>query len=533
MDPLEHFLNHGVHEFRDPNALFDTQWYLAAYPDVAQAGTPPVLHYLLNGAAELRDPGPLFSTREYLETFPWLTRAGINPLVHRILSGFVAPRRRARLIGSGDYAGSPVRKTTVDVVDATISAFEDIEPDLAALKAHRLQDFPVIARLGPPCERAWAELYRTLTAPPRRVIFVAGLTEPDPAVISLIDAVKKSGLLAETLILSTDEVTRPAPTWLPREAQWRAYSDLGVQLGPEERAFLTTTFLHSLRPAQAMLVGSRAAWDSLLTHGAALAQLTIFFGWAPSGLRSASSLTGDLRTHFRTCLPYLRALYLEDERLAEELVERYGLPPEDRARLITLRRPWVAEEDHPDAAAPVRPHGSQRRIMWAGNPDERAEASLRNAFAQFGGDLELDLWRTYLPAIPVLDSEVDTIADFDCVLLTAAPESGADVLLDAASAGVPLLHLGEGELGIGVKPQEIDVDALFTRDGVVRPLADLSVRAVRRLRRLVGSEAERRVQLQRLKAYVAARHRPDQFMSTLTGDGGFLAAPAGRMENRP
>jgi hypothetical protein len=530
-DPLEHFLAHGVGEFRDPNALFDTQWYLAAYPDVAQAGVPPVVHYVRSGAAEMRDPGPLFSTREYLETFPWLGRVGLNPLVHRILSGYVAPAAPPAWTAPPDHVESPVSKAITDIVFETIRAFDAVEPDLAALASQRLQDFPVIPQLSAPCERAWAELYRTLTRRPQRVIFVGGLTEPNDALLSLVRAAERAGVLPDTLIVSTDEIQRPAPAWLPLEAQWRAYSDLGVWLEPHDRAVLTTTLLHSLRPAQAMLADSRAAWSCLLTYGPALGRLTDLFGWVPSGLRPDARMKADFLPHFRTCLPYLRAFYMEDERLADDLSERFGLPPADRSKLIVLRRPWRAEAERSgEGGAKARPHGGQSRVLWIGDPDERAESSLRHAVARFSSDLRLELWRTYKPVVPGREAEGDTIRDFDCVLLTLPPEGAADVLLETASARVPLLHLGQGELGLGLQRQEIEVDTLFARGGLEDPIADISARAARRLRRLLGSDAERQSQLQRLAAYVSARHRPEDFISVLTRDGGFLAPSSSQPE---
>ncbi len=62
--------------------LFDPNWYLATYADVAQAGIDPALHYLQHGGSEGRDPGPSFSTADYLQRNPDVAAAGVNPLVH-------------------------------------------------------------------------------------------------------------------------------------------------------------------------------------------------------------------------------------------------------------------------------------------------------------------------------------------------------------------------------------------------------------------------------------------------------------------
>lgn len=45
--------------------IWDENWYLARYPDIANYPAPPLLHYLRHGALERRDPGPTFSASAY------------------------------------------------------------------------------------------------------------------------------------------------------------------------------------------------------------------------------------------------------------------------------------------------------------------------------------------------------------------------------------------------------------------------------------------------------------------------------------
>ena len=52
MNPLAHYLRQGALEGRDPNPLFDSDWYLQQNPDVAKAGVNPLAHYLRAGAGE-------------------------------------------------------------------------------------------------------------------------------------------------------------------------------------------------------------------------------------------------------------------------------------------------------------------------------------------------------------------------------------------------------------------------------------------------------------------------------------------------
>lgn len=69
------------------SGLFDAEWYLSRYPDVAQEGRDPVTHYLEHGAFEKRDPSSRFSTKAYLKANPFLRDSAVNPLVHFIRSG--------------------------------------------------------------------------------------------------------------------------------------------------------------------------------------------------------------------------------------------------------------------------------------------------------------------------------------------------------------------------------------------------------------------------------------------------------------
>jgi len=74
-------------ELISTSGFFDAAWYLSQNPDVAAAGVDPVQHYLEFGAVELRDPSPRFSSRRYFEQHADVVAAGVNPLVHYVRFG--------------------------------------------------------------------------------------------------------------------------------------------------------------------------------------------------------------------------------------------------------------------------------------------------------------------------------------------------------------------------------------------------------------------------------------------------------------
>jgi autotransporter-associated beta strand protein len=87
-----HYTTYGWQEGRNPNAVFDTKGYLAAYGDVAAAGIDPLAHYVRYGAAEGRDPSAGFDGKAYLAANSDVAAAGLNPMLHYLQYGAVEGR---------------------------------------------------------------------------------------------------------------------------------------------------------------------------------------------------------------------------------------------------------------------------------------------------------------------------------------------------------------------------------------------------------------------------------------------------------
>ena len=116
MNPLLHYLRKGKSEGRQTKApsfsfwqrisignkfigkyaeyrainqsgMFDENWYLTQYPDVAESGMDPLQHYLEIGWRENKNPSEKFETLFYLKNNPDVLRSGVNPLRHYVLFG--------------------------------------------------------------------------------------------------------------------------------------------------------------------------------------------------------------------------------------------------------------------------------------------------------------------------------------------------------------------------------------------------------------------------------------------------------------
>lgn len=77
----------------EASSLFDPDWYLERYPDVAQSGADPAHHYLEFGWLEGRNPGPAFSTNGYLKAHKDVAAQRVNPLLHYLEYGQLEGRK--------------------------------------------------------------------------------------------------------------------------------------------------------------------------------------------------------------------------------------------------------------------------------------------------------------------------------------------------------------------------------------------------------------------------------------------------------
>jgi len=139
IDPLQHFLLHGLREFRDPNPFFDSIWYSSHYPDVGLGGIVPILHYLQAGGAELRNPNPRFDAAWYVDQHP---ESAANPLLYHIRFGRALGYTTERIIAISDYlpvSRPPVVKhqtLRVDVVIPVFSGFDETQRCLESVIAN-------------------------------------------------------------------------------------------------------------------------------------------------------------------------------------------------------------------------------------------------------------------------------------------------------------------------------------------------------------------------------------------------------------
>lgn len=111
------------------SGLFNSDWYINEYPDVAITGLPPLEHFVKYGFYFGRNPGPGFDNDFYLEQNPDVKNAGIHPLIHYIKYGIDEGRTPLQIsLSSIDFT------IRIDIIIPVYNALNDVKKCLASLR---------------------------------------------------------------------------------------------------------------------------------------------------------------------------------------------------------------------------------------------------------------------------------------------------------------------------------------------------------------------------------------------------------------
>ena len=168
--------------------LFDSEWYLRRYLDVAANGWDPALHYALFGASENRDPGPLFDGQWYLQHASDVAQAGLNPLLHYLQKG-KSEGRETRRVEEVNVVPATSPAVSHDYAE-WVKQYDTIaESDIAAIRHHirALREVPLISIVVPVFNPAPDLLRKTLDSViaqlyPRWELCIADDASSDPDV---------------------------------------------------------------------------------------------------------------------------------------------------------------------------------------------------------------------------------------------------------------------------------------------------------------------------------------------------------------
>jgi len=145
VDPFQHFETIGWKEGRNPNALFDTAGYLAAYADVAAAHINALDHYHQYGWTEGRDPSSTSTPPIISATTPTSRRrVSIRCCISSTTASTKAARHSRMGILGEDYGAAGASNVALKSVAITSARLEMLRGAIAVeAPCHGLGDGPL------------------------------------------------------------------------------------------------------------------------------------------------------------------------------------------------------------------------------------------------------------------------------------------------------------------------------------------------------------------------------------------------------
>lgn len=465
LNPLVHYLKYGCKngfeiQAAPPSAadrimssnLFDAEWYLTQYPDVASAGYSALRHYMAHGALEGRSPGPDFDATWYLTRYPDIT--GMNPLLHFIDHG----RSEGRLSQRAD--------NIIQLTSSFMQCIKELDPELPGTDYFNNPDAIQIidGRVRNRVARCFEAIVETISVTPQSIVFLPWLVHGGADLVAshAVRALAQTHGEASVLVVLTDHDRMEARHLLPTGVPLLCFSTIDIDLSQSERVELVDLLVRSIRPISVLNVNSHACWEATKRSGRLLRQFTRLYGmlfcpdFAPAGHRSGYS---DL--YLRHCLPHMSGIYFDNQRYIDEIADQFAVPNDLRKRLVVLPQPA------PQMSRKTRELSQEAplRVLWAGRLASQKNVNLLIRIAETASEFEFHIWgrgsSELESRLRKLSSRLDHVhfhgaydnfgalplERYDAFLYTSLWDGLPNVLLEAASANLPIVASEVGGIG--------------------------------------------------------------------------------------
>jgi glycosyltransferase involved in cell wall biosynthesis len=501
------------------SGLFDAQYYLGAYPDVANAEIDPLDHYVEWGGKEGRRPHPLFDPIIYAMRYPDVLGSGVHPLVHYWTTGRL--KRASCVIGP----------RLLGVVSNVISEAGALEPtillDSALADPSRLAvNSGAIRWTG---LHAWRSLFDSLKHSYEHIVFAPSAADEatDIAIANAVKAAIEAKGVDSTLVVVTDTESTEAFDWLPAGTHIRVLSELGKDLTRVDRGLIVENLIFAIRPRSVLNINSVACWDAFVRKGAALSRATNLYAYLVFREPSQCEYTGHADIHFRDALPHLRTIYFDNSRSREDLANDSRVPCSVRERLVTLHQP-VSNN------ASANHHGGptvRNKIIWAERFCAQQNIDLLLEIVANAPDLSFDVFGhgddTFIKTMDnavrkysnlTLRGPFSSLADlqldnYNAFLYTSLWDGLPPILVEVANIGIPVVASAVGGIPDLIKPSTGWLIDEYRSPG---PYIDA-------LRQICNDPQLARSKSAAMMHWVNAKHSWKKFAGALYSSASFLA----------
>ena len=108
----------------------------------------------------------------------------------------------------------------------------------------------------------------------------------------------------------------------------RVLSEYGENLTLSDRHELTSWLIKAVQPKSILNVNSHSCWEVIRTTGSAIKNFCDLYATLfCKDYNNYGEAVGYADIYFRATLPYLNAIYFDNQAFVNELVEQFAIPP--------------------------------------------------------------------------------------------------------------------------------------------------------------------------------------------------------------
>lgn len=498
--PLLHYIEHGESEGRRPSKVFDPSFYSTQYASELN-GLAPLAHYALYGRAAGNRPNSEgfdydwyklvylnenasnsachdhyeshnvysllqrsgdaefiklrshFDSTYYLDTYPDI--AGIDPWIHYVGTGRKEGRRISQWYrdGLGDVKDQ--------IVSVMRQAWELQDIDLA-LNRVGLADMPNLPSSYPSqlddLQTALLRFIKEINSPVSSLMVVGslGIGGAERYAANIFKVLARTYGVGNVLMLVTETSRGLGMSWLPENARVLSISDVLPAASREDRCQFVRRLISVIQPASTYCVNSRALWDAILKPRNALSTFTTLRACLFCyDYDNRGAPVGYAATEFRQAFSIVEQFIIDNDTFADQLKRDCYIPQTLAQKIVVAKTPVSVRK-------PRRTENHLRpRVLWTGRLARQKIPQEVGKIAELCSGLVFDMYSApgpiegsslNMPSNVKFKPAYDPLAgppfdDYGAFLYTSIWDGIPTALLDAASAGLPIVGSSAGGIG--------------------------------------------------------------------------------------
>ena len=544
LKPLTHYVKYGKAEGRaypkirpsmkdDPDYLrilrsgyFDPEWYLMKYPDLVGSQYTPLEHFLDFGVWEGRDPGPFFSTSWYWAQYPDIV--GTNPLLHYLDFGKAEGRSPAP------------PKNGIEAASSVYASIRDLDPELNSIERFSwFRGVPFVdgSIRNNPIKQALQNLIDATSSSITHFIFVPWLVRggADLVAVNICRLAEHTIGLRHLAVVVLDFDRTDSADWLPKDVHVINFARYTSKLSRAQADDVLAKYIQIVRPKKILNINSGMTWDLFRDRGRFANQHSELYACVfCRDFNKWGQPSGYADTHFRDTILNLRSIYLDNATFRGELISQFGILPSHSEKLVVVRQQiklGLAKRK------PDRPLQRKRmHVLWAsrivGQKNYRLLAQIINGCSK---NVSFSVWGEGEPSVieefrsllaaganveikgNFTSFETLPLEDYDAYLYTSLWDGIPNAILEAAAYGFPIVCSNVGGIS-----EVINADRGWLIEDAGNPL-DYVVA----LNQIASDRGKAWIKGDRLRSFVIATHSQENALKALSSTGQFLEVDDG------